>query len=209
MATTCSTGERSAQRASALERDIAELRREWQVWRAQLGQWESYTPPLYSLGQSGDQRIPVNLGTGGSRNGWYIRVGERLHLRVAFGWGQPPFDAGPGRVISELPPGLSTPSDGGNHYLHAHLWTTSGTEGFMDWAGSALLHPGAPTWLQPMFPFNKVDARLGFYTIAGPTAGDNANSVPYIASGFPEGGTLVIQGTVQLEGDAAPRAGWV
>lgn len=205
--TTCSTGDRSSQRASALERDIAELRSEWAAWRTQLGEWQSYTPPL-DVARDG-QRFPVNLGTGGVRQGFFIRVGNRLHLRLAFRWGQPPYDAAAGRVITELPPGVTTSTAGGNHYLHTHLWTTSGTEGNMDWAGSALIAPGAPTWLQPMFPFNKLDARLGFYVIAGPTPGDNTESVPYIASGFPEGGTLVIQGTVQLEGGATQTAGWM
>lgn len=204
--TTCPTGDRSSQRASALERDIAELRGEWEAWRAQLGVWQSYTPPL-DVYTSNNQRIPVNLGTGGVRQGFYIRVGSRLHLRMVFYWGQPPYDAAAGRVITELPPGMT--ATGGHHYLHTHLWTTSGTEGAMDWAGSALIQPGTPTWLQPMFPYSKLDARLGFYTIAGPTPGNNTNSVPYIASGFPEGGLLVIQGTVQLADVAALSAGWV
>ncbi|WP_461153016.1 hypothetical protein, partial [Saccharopolyspora tripterygii] len=90
--TTCPTGDRSSQRASALERDIAELRGEWEAWRAQLGVWQSYTPPLDVY--SNNQRIPVNMGTGGVRQGFYIRVGSRLHLRMVFYWGQPPYDAG-------------------------------------------------------------------------------------------------------------------
>ncbi|MHA6802895.1 hypothetical protein [Salinifilum ghardaiensis] len=193
-ATTCSSGEPTSQRLTALRREYEQLRADFAAWQAQLGQWQTYTPPLYSLGASGTQQIPVNLGSGGQRRGWFLRIGQRLHLHCEFRWGSPPFDAGPGQVVSELPPGLRTPPER-NHYLHNHLWTTSG--GNADWWGSTLLHPDAVR-LQPMFSLARGDVRLGRYTIAGPNAGDRAWSVPAIPGGWPEGGLLELSGTISV-----------
>lgn len=201
--TACRIGDRSSQRVTALEEEL-------ERYRAALGTWQTFQPGLWTLGYRSTEaaaasseleqpraQVPVNLGTGGTRTGWYLRIGDRLHVRYAFTWGQRPWDAGPGRVVTEMPPGMLGEASA-SQYVHCHLWTTSGTEGTMDFWGSALVHPGSRGFVQPMFPFSAADCRLGFYTIAGPTAGQRAWSVPYIATGFPEGGILAIQGTLDI-----------
>lgn len=192
--TTCSSGEPTSQRLTALRREYERMRAEFAAWQADLGEWHAYTPPLVSLGQTGTQQTPVNLGTGSQRHGWFIRIGQRLHLHCEFLWGSPPFDAGAGQVVSELPAGLRTPP-GSHHFLHNHLWTTSA--GYADWWGSTLIQPDS-TRLQPMFSYSQGDTRLGLYTIAGPNPGDRAWSVPSIPSGWPEGGLLELFGTITV-----------
>lgn len=199
----CRTGDRTSQRVTALENELKEL-------KAELGQWEEFEPPLWATGlepsgaslnhaaAQADSRAreAINLGTGGTRRGWFIRIGNRMHVRYAFNWGSPPWDGKTGTVVTELPPGVST-DPGGIHYFHGHLWTTSGSEGNMDFVGSAFIHPGGRTiyWL---FPRSASDCRLRQYTIAGPTAGSRSWSVPYIATGWPEGGILTLQGTLHV-----------
>lgn len=202
--TACRTGDRTSQRVTALENELEAFRRE-------LGEWQTFDPGLWTVGYrraeqkdsggldqvAADAFGSVNLGTGGSRTCWYLRIGDRLHVRYAFQWGQPPWDAGAGRVITSMPPG-TLGATSGSQYLHCHLWTTSGNEGNMDFLGSALVHPTGREYVQPMFPFSAVDCRLGHYAIAGPAPGQRDWSVPYIASGWPEGGILAIQGTLDI-----------
>lgn len=199
----CRTGDRTSHRVTALENELEDLKQ-------QLGQWQEFTPPLEATGMAPLRasldhmttqadpraRTPINLGAGGTRRGWFIRIGNRMHVRYAFTWGSPPWDGETGAVVSELPPGVAT-DPGGIHYFHGHLWTTSGTEGNMDFAGSAFIHPGGRTvyWL---FPRNAADCRLRLYTIAGPTAGSRSWSVPYIRTGWPEGGILTLQATLDI-----------
>lgn len=200
---TCRAGDRTSQRITALENELDAL-------QAQLSQWQEFTPPLDTTGLEPSSaaldsvtgqaepraREAINLGAGGTRRGWFIRIGNRMHLRYAFAWGSPPWDGNIGTVISELPPDVRT-DPGGIHYFHGHLWTTSGTEGNMDFVGSAFIHPGDRIiyWL---FPRNAADCRLRQYTIAGPTAGNQAWSVPYIHTGYPEGGILTLQATLDV-----------
>lgn len=187
MTTACRTGDRTFQQVAALEN--------------QLGQWRAFTPPLWAThaidgSTDRDQWTEVNLGAGGARNGWFMRIGDRLVIRYAFSWGQAPWYAAPGRIVTDLPSGLLGERTAAQ-YLHCHLWTTSGTEGRMNFVGSGLVSPGSEI-VQPMFPNHAQDCRLDFYAIAGPADGQRDWSVPYIVTGFPEGGLLAIQGTLQL-----------
>lgn len=192
---TCRSGDRSFQRITSVENDLAEL-------HGTLEQWQTFTPRLWATRSiTGDtppeQWSEVNLGTGAIRQCWFMRIGHRLQIRYVFQWGQPPWYAAPGRIATELPPGLAGESSA-SQYMHAHLWTTSGTEGEMNFAGSALVHAVANRYVQPMFPFHAQDCRLGHYAIAGPADGQRDWSVPYIRTGFPEGGLLDVQGTLNL-----------
>lgn len=184
---TCRTGDRTSQRVSALERELVEL-------RAQLGRWQRFEPPLWAIGQT--PWLDVEMGGGASRMGSYIRIGNRLDLHYTFTWGSPPWDGHIGAIATMLPPGI-TAAPGGNQYFHAHLWTTSGTEGTMDWAGSAFVLPSAE-FIQLLFPRWSGDCRLAPYTIAGPTPGSRDWSVPFIGTGYPEGGVLSLEGTLDI-----------
>lgn len=191
MTTTCRTGDRTFQRLTALEN--------------QLGQWRSCTSHLWatrSIDGSTDpsQWAVVDLGEGGIQKCWYIRIGQRLHPHYAIQWGTPRWYAAPGRIMADLPPNV-VGENTASQYLHFHLWTTSGTAGPMNFVGSALVRPGPGSNLlvQPMFPFSARDYRLGQYAIAGPADGQRAWSVPYIATGFPDGGLLEIQAGLALD----------
>lgn len=183
------------------------------LFERELGEWDFFEPPLWVTGfrsapaedsdetgvSPADSREwgQVNLGTGGSRGCRYLRVGNRLHVLYLFLWGQAPWGAAPGRVATELPPGMLG-SALASQYLHAQLWTLSGSQGHADFMGSGLVHPTARQYVQPMFPRSQSQCFLGHYAITGPTETQSDWSVPAIPGGFPEGGSLAIEGVLDI-----------
>lgn len=198
--TACRTADRTSQRVTALEDRVTALER-------QLGTWVEFEAPLWSTGfapfaaESPRTAVepralsPVDLGIGGTRRGFYIRIGQRLHVRYLFSWGEAPWFGGVGAIMTQLPLGLV--ATGGHQYFHAQLWTRSGTMGSLDWAGSALVQDNEP-WMYWMFPRSTTDCRVSFYSIGGPQPGEQTWSVPHTPGGYPEGGLLACNGTLDV-----------
>lgn len=161
---------------------------------ASPAQWSQYTPVLRYRGGAGGT---VGLGTGSSSIGRYIKLGTTLLIRVVFRWGTGPFNGGTSEIYTNLPAGIVSSTTEISR-IPCQLYTT--TTGPMDWSGLATVFANN-TELRPMFPFSPGDCRLAFYAVAN-TAGVANSGVPTApaSSGyFPEGGSLVIQGSIEVQ----------
>jgi len=141
----------------------------------------------------------IGLGTGGSQIVRYKRTGNDLAVSYAFNWGSAPFSNPAGSVVTALPNGVVTPP-GRDQWIPCHLWVNDPTSGVtLDFAGMALVNAGS-NQLRPFFPrlagslLNAISIQPYLIaTGAGPGVG-----CPAIPAGYPIGGALHINGTLEL-----------
>ncbi|MCA1191610.1 hypothetical protein [Saccharopolyspora sp. 6V] len=155
--------------------------------------WKTWDAKLYA-DNGGAQ---VTLGTGGSVNAKYQLLGKMLTIRALFTWGASGFYSPPGNIVTYLPSGLV---NGAVHQkIMASLYvpgTVSPTNGRGNYVGQAIVWENSSK-VSPMFPFGQGDCRVEYYRIAQ-TAGTAGTGVPLVPGGYPEGGNLVITGTIEL-----------
>jgi len=132
------------------------------------------------------------LGTGGSAIGRYIIVGKTCTLRYAFRGGPGGF-GGSGSVYTTLPPGLTSAPIEETQIL-AKL-------NVLDYPAEVYLGPCfIPANNNIMYPFfarGIADCRLAPYTVAT-SNGAAGTGIPFIGSGYPSLGILIIQGQIEL-----------
>lgn len=174
--------------------------------RVGYGIFNSWTPPLYyEAGVVGGTNA-VGLGsTNNPQTGWpaakycrYHRRGTMVQIRYDFRWGgQPGFAGGWDRIWTPLPPGMVHANNGPSR-LTAHLWVQKPDGSDTDWRGTALIDGGS-TRMYPMFNLSETRADMGFYRIASSSALTAGTGIPLISAGYPEGGSLVIAGVIEVQ----------
>lgn len=157
--------------------------------------WTQVSPiTLYANGQGSNAAGEVGLGTGGTKICRYKRVGNDLTISYAFRWGTAPYTNPAGRVTTVLPLSAVTPSSR-DQWIPAQIWVndTPASKVNLDFAGMALVQAGSNI-LRPYYP--RSNGSGGFatgilpYVIA--TGAGPGNSIPYIAAGYAQGGTVHI-----------------
>ncbi|WP_017974376.1 hypothetical protein [Actinopolyspora halophila] len=178
----------AAAATSLTEADITDERT-----RYGYGVYGTWTPPLWAEGTPFGRRqeLEVDLGDGGAKDCWYLRLGNILFIDYRFKWGSNWFTPN-GRIYTQLPPGLVSAHEG-SHRLVSHLWTTQG--GNMDWPGTTFAPPGS-MHLWPFFPLSQSDCRISWYTVND--GGGAGSGTPSIPGDYPEGGHLTITGMVEV-----------
>ncbi|MDA3624245.1 hypothetical protein OU415_02285 [Saccharopolyspora sp. WRP15-2] len=175
--------------------------------RRGVGVFNHFDPPLYYEGStfgSLNENV-VNLGSGSAKYCRWFIVGKILQVRYDFRWGptESEWFGGTGRIFTKLPAGLKA-APTGDHRLPAHLWTHSrdpkGTGAFTDrdWLGTALV-PWASERVFPFFPLSESNCRITWMRIDHEVSSSPA--VPDVGGldAFPEGGSLVISGTLEVQ----------
>lgn len=182
---------------------------------AQASVWTQWTPQLKYGGNAGTAGgtpgpTTANMGTGAQMLGSYNVTGKVITLSYSLGWGSPPYNMGTGMISTTLPPGWVHTPNGGPSVIPAWLQvndTASGSFAFF-WGAAIIFPSSSVVW--PMFPFvdtlgllpgtNTTVALpngLGYYQ-AATTLGVPGHGCPVIPAGFPQGGTLFIQGTLEV-----------
>lgn len=180
--------------------------------RVGVGRWSTgYTPALYTEGTPFGSlgANPVELGSDSATYCRYILQNKVMHIRWEFNWGstESEWAAGAGRVFTFLPPGFyAAPT--GDHRLQSHLWThtrdpKNSTNAFsdMDWLGYSLISP-LGNRVYPFFPKSKTNNVITWMRIVHEVSG--TLPVPDVNTGvagdaYPEGGSLVISGTLEVQ----------
>lgn len=177
--------------------------------------WTQWTPQLkYGGSVSGTSASAgttvANMGTGAQMLGSYNVTGKVFNMSYALIWGTPPYNMGTGVITTTLPPGWAHTTSGGPSYIPCWLYVSdpgSGQAAIL--VGACVIAPGSnvmfPTFPTPgavgVFPGNSATVALPgslSYYKAADSAGVPNHSVPYIFNGFPQGGTLYIQGTLEI-----------
>lgn len=178
--------------------DVTDQRR-----RVGTGLFNHETPNLYYEGTFNSQtKNLVRLG-GADQERWcrWFLTGKILHVRYDFRWGTDgttPNDwfGGTGRIFTELPGGLEC-ADLGPTRIPCHLWTHTPTD--RDWAGTAIIAPAwGNSYVWPFFPRSETDCRIRWYVIN--TDGGTTKTPSFTDTNpYPEGGSLVIQGHLEVK----------
>jgi hypothetical protein len=179
--------------------------------------WVNWTPQFRyggtvdSSGNGTAGASIANVGTGASMLASYSVNGKVMNLSYALRWGSSPYNMGTGVITTTLPPGWTHTTTGGPSYLPAWLYVNdvvAGQSGL--YQGAAVIGLGANV-LFPVFPTMPqvgvwpgqgtntlaVPSSLDYYTAAA-QAGVPNHGVPYVYNGFPQGGTLYIQGALEV-----------
>lgn len=128
----------------------------------------------------------------------YKRTGNDLTISYEARFGGTGYNMGTGVITTVLPNGWVTPT-GRDQWVPAHIWVNDAVSGVVqDWAGMALIQSGSNV-VRPYFPWNTGPLSTGItpYLVAN-SVGVPGASVPYVAGGFSQGGTLHLAGTVEL-----------
>lgn len=161
------------------------------------GAWETiasvagpstFTPELTNA--SGN----LHLGSGGGnvRICYYEKIGRWVRVAYYFQWGTSPWSATPGPIRTQLPPGVTGAAL--EQLTSAKLYVPSSQaagDGIYDGKG---IVPSGSVQMQPYFPLNNDDTRIGQYQLAT-TANVPGGGVPAVG-GYPQGGSLSITGVI-------------
>lgn len=189
---------------------------------ASASTWNSWTPQLKFGGVAPTSNrgttMPTagtsvaGMGTGAVMLASYNVVGKVINLSYSMTWGTPPYNSGTGVITTTLPPGWVHTTTGGPSIIPAWLQvadTASSSFGFF--SGAAAIFPNSNI-VFPMFRLSSpvqtipqtgtsasivLDQGLDYYKAAD-QQGTPGHSVPLIPTGFPQGGTLFIQGTLEI-----------
>lgn len=182
----------------------------YEGWEAVTGAWVSiaslssvggvsvFSPNLYyqPSGAAVDYTKVCNLGVGPSVSCRYYLQGKTLALNYYFNWGTGPFNMGWGAVFSVLPfPGGVNMLAKQNTVLPAKIYVPYNQS---SWSGLASIAAGSNV-MYFQFPFTSNDCRLGFYQVSSNSNQWSGTGVPYIASGYPEGGNLSAVGSFETQ----------
>lgn len=154
--------------------------------------WKTWDAKLYA-DNGGAQ---VNLGTGGSVNAKYQLIGKMLTIRALFTWGTSGFFSPAGNIVTYLPSGLVNGPVHQKIMASLYIPGVSSTNGKGNYVGQAICWENSSK-ISPMFPYGQGDCRVDYYRIAQ-TTGTAGTGVPNVPGGYPEGGNLVITGTIEL-----------
>lgn len=154
--------------------------------------WTQETTSLYGNGISGSGAGEFGLGTGGTKIVRYKRAGNDLTIRYAFRWGARPFSTPAGNVTTVLPQSLTTL--GLDTWIPAAIWVNDDVSKVnLDFAGMALIQVGSNI-VRPYYP--RSNGSGGYATGILPyrcaTGAGPGVGIPYIAGGYPQGGTVHI-----------------
>ncbi|WP_017974374.1 hypothetical protein [Actinopolyspora halophila] len=171
--------------------------------RVGAGQFSHYDPPLKYEGEFGTHDVDtdgdVDLGAGGTKFCRWFLQGKTLHIRYDFRWDvdDRPYTVGDGRVYTYLPGGLVCARIS---RMSCHLWVHDDSLSPVDYdfAGTALIYDDT-SYLLPFFQNSQTDSRIGWYRLESYPNGGAGTGVPDIAGGYPDGGSLVIQGHVEVQ----------
>lgn len=173
--------------------------------RTGYGAFTHWEPPLYWEGAFGSGGAnPVNLGTGvNSQTGWpagrhgrWIKMGTFMQVRYDFRWASTGINGGTGRIYTTLPPGFTATSHGVDR-LQCHLWVQEPSGADSDWNGTALVTDQFKIY--PFFNRAYNDSRISWYINAAHPAAGTGTGCPQIPGYYPEGGSLVISGVVEVK----------
>ena len=155
--------------------------------------WTQENTSLYANGQGSFAGGEVGIGTGGTKMVRYKRTGNDLTVSYAFRWGTQPFSNPAGKVTTVIPQGLVTPA-ARDQWIPCALWVNDPvSKVLLDYQGMALVQSSSNI-LRPYYP--RSNGSGGFATGMFPyqiaTGSGPGVGIPYIAAGYPQGGTLHI-----------------
>lgn len=158
-----------------------------------LTTWVTFSPQLYYLGGGAyDFSKICSMGTGAITSARYNLVGKRLTMNYFFQWGSAPYNMGWGPVYTVLPTGMYASQQ---THLHTELFATPNSS---RWDGNCLINSGSNI-MQPQFPFHYQDNRLSWYQCASSSSRFSGTGIPLIVNDYPQGGTLSVAGTVEIQ----------
>ena len=165
---------------------------------ASMTQWGEFTPELRSRGMSGVPDGPVNLGTNGNQaRAYWSLLGRTLDFSYFFKWGTTGYFAPPGDIYTPLPRYVNNQmfrNPGRTQWCHAHLFVNV-PQLWGDFTGSGLLQ-GNVYDIVPFFVKGYANTVTAPYRVAT-SSGAAGTGTPLIPGGFPQGGELHLNGSVE------------
>ena len=167
---------------------------------ASMTQWGEFTPDLrYRGANNAGPSGSVNLGTGGSPRavGRWSLLGKTLDFSYHFRYGTTGYFAGPGDIYTPLPlhiNGQMFRNPDRTQWCHAHLFVNV-PQLWGDFIGGGLLQSNVQD-IVPFFALDYNTSRTGPHRVATAT-GAHSTGIPLVPGGFPQGGELHLNGTVE------------
>lgn len=143
-------------------------------------------------GFGGNPAGQVSFGSTGTSFVRYKRAGNDLTVSYAARYGGTGLNGGTGNITTTLPGGMVGQAQR-DQWIPCQLWVNNSDSGIsQDWAGMALIQSNSNV-VRPYFPWNTGPQSTGIapHKIAN-SVGVPGFSVPYVAGGFAQGGTIHI-----------------